>query len=293
MEIILDPFEKVSVNGELFSAYTPIIPANDQGLLYGYGVFDTLRIYNAVPFMFERHIERLLNSCLSLGIPVESFDKFLQTWIYDFVLGLGVKNFILRVTVTKGVRGTPTVIITGRHLAYTSAHYISGFRASLSKIKRNHESPLAKIKSLNFLDNVLARRMASESGFDEALMLNSSNFLSECSMSNLFFIKKEKVFTPSIQCGALQGITRAIVIEKILPSIELQLCEGEFSITDFLEADEAFITNAAMGIMPLVSLDTVNIGSGNPGELTKHLVISYEKLIDESIAREIEMRRQI
>lgn len=293
MGIILDPFEKVSVNGELLSAYTPIIPANDQGLLYGYGVFDTLRIYNALPFMFDRHIERLLNSCLSLGIPVDSFEKLLHFWIDEYIMDLGFRDFVLRITVTKGVRGAPAVIITGRHLAYTSAHYISGFRASLSKIKRNQVSPLAKIKSLNFLDNVLARRMANESGFDEALMCNSNDVLCECSMSNLFFIKKEKVFTPSIQCGALQGITRGLVIEKILPPIELQLFEGEFSITDLLEADEAFITNAAMGIMPLVSLDTVNIGSGNPGELTKHLVISYEKLIDENIIRENEMRRKI
>jgi len=274
------PFEKVSVNGEILTLNDPAVPVSDQGLMYGYGVFDTLRVYKKMPFMVERHIERLLSAASSIDINVRGYASKIYVWMNEFILASELIDGILRITATKGVKEFPCIIITGRPMAYTVRQYKNGFSVNVSSIRRNAYSPLSRIKSLNFLDNILARRLANETGFDEALMLNGNDFLCECSMSNLFFVKDGKIFTPSIGCGVLNGITRSIVIETIAPALQLYTTEGEYGLERLTCADEAFLTNSAMGIMPLVSVDGHFLGEGKPGRITGEVMKRYENLLD-------------
>lgn len=280
MKSELKPFQKISVNGKILSADDPVVPAADPGLLYGYGVFDTLRVYKKSPFMLDRHIERLLSAAQSININAKPYEGRLYEWMKEFIHELDITDFIVRITVTKGAYETPCIVITGRPHTYTHKHYENGFSVCISSIKRNAHSPLAKIKSLNYLDNILARHMANEEGFDEALMLNGDDFLCECSMSNLFFVKDERILTPALYCGVLNGITRTLVIETIAPYLKLPICEGEFKIENLTYADEAFITNSAMGIMPLVLFEGYPIGVGKPGNITESVTKCYESLLD-------------
>ena len=283
MQPTFKPFEKVSVNGEILSVNEPILLVSDQGLMYGYGVFDTLRLYKNMPFMAERHIERLLSAALSIDINVNGYGGKINEWLNKYILEADVYDDIVRITVTKGTKEIPCVIITSRPLGYTEKHYKTGFSVGVSSIRRNAHSPLSRIKSLNFLDNILSRHFANNMGFDEALMLNGDSYLCECSMSNLFFVKDGKILTPSIECGALGGITRAIVIELIAPALKLKINEGKYRLESLTCADEAFLTNSAMGIMPLVSVDGHAIGEGKPGKITGDVLKRYENLLDDTI----------
>jgi len=280
MQSTFKPFEKVSVNGEILSVNEPVLLVSDQGFMYGYGVFDTLRLHKNMPFMVERHIERLLSSASSIDINVKGYGSKIDEWLKKFILEADIKDDIVRITVTKGTKELPCVIITSRPLGYTEKHYKTGFSVSVSSIRRNAHSPLSRIKSLNFLDNILARRFASETGFDEALMLNGDSYLCECSMSNLFFVKDEKILTPSLECGALNGITRSVVLETIAPTLQLNTTEGEYRLESLTCADEAFLTNSAMGIMPLISVDGHSLGEGKPGKITGDVIKRYENLLD-------------
>jgi len=283
VQTVLHPFEKVSVNGKISSVSDPVVPASDQGLMYGYGVFDTLRVRKSEPFMLDRHIERLLSAALTLYMNVKGIESELCRWVSEFISELSAGDCVVRITLTKGSNDTPWVIITARPFVYTHKQYDTGFRACVSSIKRNAHSPLAKIKSLNYLDNILAKRFAHENGFDEALMLNGEKKLCECSMSNLFFVRNKKIFTPMLDCGVLNGITRAVVIEVVLPAFQLPLCEEKFTIDDLTNADEAFLTNSVMGIMPLVSVDGYAIGKGKPGNITETIRNRYESLLNGKI----------
>lgn len=281
MKSIYEPFQQVSLNGVILDYDQPAIAVADQGLLYGYGVFDTLRIFKKKPFMLDRHIDRLVSSALILDINVTEVMSNIHLWLDEFILKTGLVDAIARITVTKGVKDMPCIIISSRPLTYTAKHYMNGFSAGVSAIKRNEYSPLARIKSLNYLDNILARRMANDKGFDEALMLNGKDFLCECSMSNIFFMKDEILHTPALGCGVLDGITGALVKYTIAPELNLSLIEGEYLFENLICADESFLTNSAMGIMPLVSVDGHPIGEGRPGKITRLVMKHYESILDE------------
>jgi len=277
---IYEPFQQVSLNGVILDYDQPAIAVADQGLLYGYGVFDTLRIFKKKPFMLDRHIDRLVSSALILDINVTEVMSNIHLWLDEFILKTGLVDAISRITVTKGVKDMPCIIISSRPFIYTAKHYMNGFSAGVSAIKRNEHSPLAKIKSLNYLDNILARRMANDKGFDEALMLNGKDFLCECSMSNIFFVKDEILHTPAPDCGLLDGITGALVKDTIAPVLNLSLIEGEYLCEDLICADESFLTNSAMGIMPLISIDRHPIGEGRPGKITRLVMKHYLNILD-------------
>jgi len=277
---IYEPFQQVSLNGVILDYDQPAVAVADQGLLYGYGVFDTLRVYKKKPFMLDKHIERLVSSALILDINATEVMSNIYLWLDEFILVTDLVDAIARITVTKGVKDMPCIIISCRPLTYTAKHYMNGFSAGVSAIKRNEYSPLARIKSLNYLDNILARRMANDKGFDEALMLNSNDFLCECSMSNIFFVKDEVLHTPALSCGVLDGITGALVKDTIAPKLNLSLIEGEYLCENLICAAESFLTNSAMGIMPLVSIDGHPIGEGRPGKITGLVMKRYLNILD-------------
>ena len=266
----------IYVNGEIHDNQA-IILSIDQGLLFGYGLFETIRIYNNSPFMLKEHLERLKSSMNILDIDTASLTN-IESEIYSFINTINLSDGVLRLTITKGST-KPNIIFTHRPVGYDSDKYNKGFTLKTSTIKRNSTSPLTYIKSLNYMDNIIARKDAQNSGFDDALFINENNFVSECSTSNIFFIKDEIIYTPSLKCGLLNGIVRELLIYSIVKKINIQLIEGEYSIDLLYEADEIFVTNSVIQIMPVVKINNITIGKGIPGIIAKNLITEYEHII--------------
>lgn len=264
-------------NGLILDGNESIIKAKDQGILFGYGLFETIRIYNSIPFMLDEHLERLKNSSYKLEILINDFEE-LKNKIDMFLKEINIINGVLRITVIKGI-DTPNILFTTREVTYNDENYVNGFKLKVSKIKRNQSSPLAYIKTINYLDNILAKKEAIQSGYDDALLINTDNYVSECSGSNIFCIKNSIIYTPSIECGLLNGIVRELLVSKIIEKLGYKIIEGKYSIDFLNSADEVFITNSVMEIMPVVLIENNKIGNGKQGEITKKISDFYRKYI--------------
>ncbi len=244
---------KTYVNGKISFNNEASINATDSGLTYGWGVFETIKVDGGVALMLDEHVIRMLSSAHKIAIDTSNIcGEHIKTEVAHYIRESGLVDAVLRITYTKGREACPSLIFTARDNPYKDEHYLKGFRAEVSNIKKNASSPLVYIKSLNYMDNILAKQKALKAGFDEAIMLNTDGYLCEGTMSNIFFIKDKKLYTPSIKCGLLPGIMRRTVID----SFKGEVIEGEFQLEQLLNADEAFVTNSVMGIMPLVSLET-------------------------------------
>ncbi|MGE5576489.1 MAG: aminotransferase class IV, partial [Syntrophothermus sp.] len=236
------------VNGKLVLAGEPCTSTLDQGLLYGYGLFETMRVYSGRVFALKAHLRRLLSSSDQLGIITGLSLDDLERAAGEYVAENDLDNGALRLTLTKGDPQRdiyPAVILSSREIAYHPGDYEQGFSATISRVRRNQTSPLAYHKTLNYLDNLLALQAAREAGAREALFLNINDVLAEGALSNLFFVRDGVIHTPAVTCGLLDGITRQTVIELAATS-GYQLVEGEYAPEDLLAADEAFLTNSLM-----------------------------------------------
>ncbi len=249
----------------------------DRGLLYGEGLFETIKVSQGRLLFLEKHLKRLVNGCAVLGINV-SREELLASLQETMQLNK-ITEGSLRLTVTGGEKtgdfSEPNprgnYFITGQKgNLYSPTDYLQSYKGLISSIKRNPFSPVVYLKSLNFLENVLAKKEALIAGYQEALFLNTSGFLTEGSITNLFIVKDGKIFTPAVECGLLAGITREVVID-ICKKNSNPAIEGHFLLTDLLEADEAFLTNSLLGIMPLTMVNNHLIADGKPGGITEKL----------------------
>ncbi len=246
----------------------------DRGLLYGEGLFETIKVsQGGLPFL-EKHLKRLASGCAVLGINV--IEEELLAGLKETVRLNEMTEGSLRLTVTGGEKtggfSEPNpkgnYFITGQKgNPYSPADYLRGYKGLISSIKRNPFSPIVYLKSLNFLENVLAKKEALTAGCQEALFLNTSGFLTEGSITNLFIVKQERIFTPAVACGLLAGITREVVID-ICKKNNNPVTEGHFLLANLLEADEAFLTNSLLGVMPLTMVNNHPIADGKPGKIT-------------------------
>ncbi|TET42290.1 MAG: hypothetical protein E3J66_03830 [Dehalococcoidia bacterium] len=203
-----------------------------------------------------------------------------------------LKDARLRLTVTAGEGDmTPdpgtcsglTVLVTAKNLIpLPTEKYELGFKAVLSSARRNSQSPLSRLKSTCYLDNVLARMEAKAAGADEAILLNERGYLAEGSTSNIFLVSERILITPSLESGVLPGITREAVLE-IAQALDIRTEEREVELRELTEADEALITNSILEIMPLTWFAGKPIGSGKPGQLTRRLMAGYRQLVDEAL----------
>ena len=234
----------------------------DRGFLYGDGVFETVRIYDGRPVWLERHLARLARSCRQIHLPLPE-----KQWpaIFQKVIDKNrVDHAAIRLTLSRGGRGResatpdagPTVVLFPRPLPHvTPAQRRKGVKLTIATIRR--PSPLshpAQAKTLNYLNNLLAKQEAAERGAFEGLMLTTGGHLAECSMSNVFFIKDRILYTPSLACGVLPGITREVVLE-VAPTLGLQPREGRYRPESLYEADECFLTSSGVGILPVDTID--------------------------------------
>jgi len=279
--------EIVYLNGSLVPLSQARLSPSDYGFLYGYGLFETMRAYSGHIFRLEKHLARLSRSAKFLGIDLESDIPDLEKALYNTLQANNLSNARIRLTLSGGegepipdlLPQNPTVIIVARsYTPYPPQVYEQGFKAIVSRIRQNTQSPAAVIKSLNYLDNLLARREAKLAGADEAILLNEQGFLAEGSMSNIFLVSDNTLLTPSEDSGILPGITREVILELAL-SMDMKTIERKIALKELLQADEAFFTNSLIEIMPLTQVNGQNIGSGRAGAVTQRLIAAYKELV--------------
>ncbi len=289
--------EAVYLNGRLVPRPAAKLSPFDHGFLYGYGLFETMRAYNGHIFRLDRHLARLWCSARSLGLAdaiggVMEGRQPLETACRETLEANKLKDARLRLTVSAGegdmmpdpsTSRHPTVLITVRTLTpLPPQKYESGFTAIRSSLCRNSRSPLSRLKSTCYVENILARMGARAAGCDEAIMLNEQGYLAEGSTTNIFLVNNGDLITPSLESGVLPGITREAVLE-IARAANIKTLERQVALEELLEAGEAFVTNSILELMPLTWFEGKPIGTGKPGQLTKELLTAYRELVDEAL----------
>ena len=290
----------VYVNGTITPADDAVVPVYDHGFLYGEGVYETLRTYNRVPFLFDRHVRRLRASADHLQLRVPFDDKTLARSIGDtMAAALGQHSgsrgpnpeAYIRVLLTRGVgeltydiKATPepSLIIIVKPLEEPPARvFDAGIQISLVPILRNHPGSVNPIiKSNNLLNNALAMQAAYRQGAEEALMCNYRGELSECSQSNFFMVRQGVVLTPTSEAGLLEGVTRAFLFE-VGREIGVEVRSATLHPGDLDTADEAFITSTTRELSPVVRIDDRRVGNGRPGPVFNALLAGYRKRAQE------------
>ncbi len=264
-----------------------MISAYDRGLLLGDGLYETLRIYRGQAVLFDLHWQRLYNSAAFLEIELPVTKDELARSLRELI----IKNNIIndeagvRITLTRGAneRGlwpienqNPTLLIHTFNLAPSPDE---GLKVIISDIKKNHLSPLAQIKSLNYLENILVRREAYNKNADEAILLNVHESLAEASTANIFIVKDNHVLTPKISDGALPGITRAICLH-LCKQIAIKIEETTLILDDLKQADEMFLTNALIQVQPIISIDGKHFDSLKENSVTQQLQWHYQQHVE-------------
>lgn len=261
----------VCLNDRYIPAGEAVVPAADQGLLYGMGIFETVRVSGELPRLVGLHLSRLLKSAGELGLEVPYSPGAIEEMLYRTAQKNSIKEGGLRLTLTAGGVGCgPSLLVQPRELTYSEEMYRCGIRAGIAPFRRNERSPLVRHKTLNYYENILARRLAASSGWGEALFLNCSGNLAEGSVSNVFLVKDGRVITPEAQSGLLPGITRRRVMD-VCAGAGIPLEERAVDPEELYLASECFITNSLMGVMPVTALGVNAVGSGQPGELTRRI----------------------
>src|SRR5450759_4680472 len=282
----------VYVNGRISPADQAVVPVYDHGFVYGEGVYETLRTYNRVPFLYDRHMRRLRQSAERLMLDVPFDDATMLEWIDQTVVGAGqLDEAYVRILLTRGVGDlnydpkstpTPTVVIIVKPFEAPAARVFNdGIRISLVDMLRNHPKSVNPIiKSNNLLNNALAMQAAYRAGAEEALMCNYRGELTECSQANFFMVRGGAALTPTSAAGLLEGVTRAFIFE-LGRELGIDVREEVLVPKDLESADEMFITSTTRELSPVVKLDDRVVGSGKPGAVTKRLLDRYQQQAQE------------
>jgi branched-chain amino acid aminotransferase len=277
----------VYLNNTLVPAAKAKVSVFDHGFLYGDGIYETMRVYDGVVFLLDKHLDRLRRSASLIGLDLPKSDADIRLAVYDTLLANGLGDAYVRLTISRGygeigldpdLCKEPTfIIIAEKFKNYPRSYYENGIRLKLASVRRNLKEALnPQIKSLNFLNNVLAKIEAKQAEADEAIMLNASGHLAEGTVSNIFFLKNNVLQTPSINCGILDGITRALVIDLAAKNA-IPVKEGVYKPVDLYRATEVFITNSTMEVMPVSRVDEVHF---KVGETARLLLAKYKQEVN-------------
>lgn len=269
-------YGRVWINGKLCGANDAKVSVFDRGFLYGDGLFETMRSYAGVVFKIDRHLSRLFNSLKILKIRPSYSKADFKKAIYRALEANALKNAYIRLTITRGDADPTAVIIVREFEGYPAAAYRNGITVKIANTRQNEYSPLAGIKSLNFLNYIISKEEARAEGFEDAILLNTKGDIAEGSTSNVFMVRKNELITPSISCGMLPGITRSVVIE-IAGRMKIKVKVRRVSPKELLSASEVFLTNSLAEVLPVTKIGAKIIAKGRPGVLTKLLHISYQK----------------
>ena len=279
----------VSVNGRISSERDASVSVFDHGFLYGEGVYETLRTYNARPFLYDRHMRRLRRSAEMIALPVPFSDDELAGNIRETMAAASLAGHeaYIRVLVTRGVgeltydpRATPTptvVIIVKPQIDPPPEAYADGVRVAIVEIIRNHPASVnPMIKCNNLMNSALAMQQALRRGAFEGVMRNYRGELTECTTSNLFIVKGGAALTPPLDAGLLPGITREFLFE-IARDIGIPMREETLRDEDFYGAAEAFLTGTTRGVLPITAVDDRTIATGKPGPVTLKLLAAFRR----------------
>ncbi|MCH2127976.1 MAG: branched-chain-amino-acid transaminase [Pirellulaceae bacterium] len=283
---------KVYINGNLYDKEDAKISVYDHGLLYGDGVFEGMRSYAGRVFRLEQHLQRLWNSAKAIWLEMPLSQDELAQAVNETLSVNNISDGYLRLLVTRGA-GTlgldpnrtsnpQVIIIADRIELYPEEYYRNGLELVTVSTIRNHPAALSpRIKSLNYLNNILAKIEGLQAGCIEALMLNHKGEVAECTGDNVFIVRDGVLYTPPVDAGILEGITRETVIE-IAKKNSIQVEQTPLTRHDIFIAEECFLTGSAAEIVPVVKLDSRTIGNGKPGPVTRDLSERFHQLTRQS-----------
>ena len=280
---------QVYLAGKLVPAEQATVSVFDHGLLYGDGVFEGLRSYGGKVFRLAEHVDRLYESALAICLKIPLSRDEMAAAINDTVAANEIKDGYIRAVVTRG-SGTlgldpnrcsnPQIIIIADAIKlYPQEYYDNGLELITSSVIRNHPAALSpRIKSLNYLNNILAKIEGMKAGCIETLMLNHKGEVAECTGDNIFLVRHGKILTPSLDAGILEGVTRNAVIE-LAAAAGIEVRECAITQHDVYIANECFLTGTAAEIVPVVKVDDRVIGDGRPGAVTRQLTEQFHELV--------------
>ena len=279
---------KIFLSGKLVDEVDAKVSVFDHGLLYGDGVFEGIRVYGGKVFLHRQHIDRLYESAKAIRLVIPMSPDEIIRAVEETVLANNIGDGYVRLVVTRGAgslgldirkTGNPQVIVIADTITlYPPETYTKGMRLVTASTIRNHPGALSpRIKSLNYLNNILARIEGTDAGMVEALMLNHKGEVAECTGDNIFIVKQGVIRTPSPDSGILEGITRDAVI-RLAREAGYRVDECALTRHDLYIADEMFLTGTAAEVVAVVSLDGRCIGSGEPGPITRDLLERFRQL---------------
>ncbi len=283
---------KVFIDGKYCDEQDAKVSVFDHGLLYGDGVFEGIRAYNGRVFKLKEHIDRLFYSAKAILLELPMAHAELMKATVETCRQNKLREGYIRLVVTRGVgtlglnpnrckRGS-VIIIADKIQVYPPEMYENGMAiVTVATVRNLHSALNPAIKSLNYLNNILAKIEANNAGVEEAIMLNAEGYVSECTADNLFLVKGNELLTPPLSAGALYGITRATVME-LGREMGLHVTEPNLTRYDVFNADECFLTGTGAEVVPVTRVDGRVIGTGKPGPTTRKLVQKYRELTNSS-----------
>ena len=280
---------KIYINGKLYDKEDAKVSVYDHGLLYGDGVFEGIRSYGGKVFKLREHVDRLWHSAKAIWLEIPISKEKMAAAIEDTLKVNGIEDGYIRVVVTRGT-GTlgldpnkcsdpQVIVIADRISLYPQEFYEQGLEIVTVSTTRNHPAALSpRIKSLNYLNNILAKIEGLQAGCIEALMLNHKGEVAECTGDNIFLVRDGRILTPPNEAGILEGVTRDTVIELARKEAGIEVKEIPLTKHDVYIADECFLTGTAAEVIPVVKVDSRVIGDGTPGPITRDLITRFKKL---------------
>ncbi|MBA4149446.1 MAG: branched-chain-amino-acid transaminase [Verrucomicrobia bacterium] len=283
---------KIFIDGQYYDEENAKISVFDHGLLYGDGIFEGIRAYNGRVFKLKEHIDRLFHSAKALLLTIPMSHAEIMKAVVDTCRENNLRDAYVRLIVTRGVgtlglnpnrcKKPSVIVIAGTIQLYPQEMYDNGMEIVTVPTTRNlHNAVNPAIKSLNYLNNILAKIEANIAGVEEAIMLNSDGYVAECTGDNIFIVRGNELLTPPLSAGALYGITRAVVMEMAREG-GMQVSEPNLTRYDLFIADECFLTGTGAELIPVRKIDGRVIGSGKPGPKTGSLVEKYRALTQTS-----------
>ncbi|HEY1173539.1 MAG TPA: branched-chain-amino-acid transaminase [Verrucomicrobiae bacterium] len=279
---------KIYIDGKYYSEKNATVSVFDHGLLYGDGIFEGIRAYHGRVFKLKEHIDRLYYSAKAILLDIPISHAEMMKAVVDTCRANKLRDGYIRLVVTRGPGGLglnpkrckkPVIIIIADKIQlYPPEFYQKGLDIITVPTTRNlHSAVNPAIKSLNYLNNILAKIEANNGGVEEAIMLNAEGYVAECTGDNIFLVKGNNLLTPPLSAGALYGITRGVVME-LAKEMGLTVSEPNLTRYDVFNADEVFLTGTGAELIPVVKVDGRVIGEGTPGPVTKQLVERYHAL---------------
>lgn len=282
----------IYIDGEFLPKAEAKVSVFDHGLLYGDGVFEGIRSYNGRVFKLDEHLERLYDSAKSIMLQIPISIETMKETVLETLRRNHLTEAYIRLIITRGVGDLgldpdkcpkpSIIIIADKIVLYPQKFYEDGLEIVTASVRRNYAEAInPRIKSLNYLNNILAKIEGKQAGAEEVLMLNADGYVVECTGDNIFWIKNETLVTPPVHMGILEGVTRNSVI-SLARDAGIHVEERVFTRHDLYIADECFLTGTAAEVIPVVKIDRRAIGDGQPGKITQRLTSAFRQYANSS-----------